>query len=50
MDRTLQGALWPTEADHWVVLVQYEDRTSCHQIGAVPVGGHGGDRVVTSCH
>ncbi|MFJ9369593.1 hypothetical protein ACIRRA_34960 [Nocardia sp. NPDC101769] len=46
--RTAQDAVWPTEADHWVAIVQYKDGTNYHQTGALPVAGHAGDPVVTT--
>jgi hypothetical protein len=46
--RTGQDAIWPTEADHWVAIVQYKDGTNYHQTGALPVGGHASDPVVTT--
>lgn len=46
--RTPQDAVWPTEADHWVAIVQYKDGTNYQQTGAVPVDGHAGDPIVTS--
>jgi hypothetical protein len=46
--RTPQDAIWPTEADHWVAIVQYKDGTNYQQTGALPVGAHAGDPLVTT--
>ncbi|ORJ55516.1 hypothetical protein [Mycobacterium simiae] len=46
--RTQRDAIWPTEADHWVAIVQYKDGTNYRQTAALPVGGHAADPVVTT--